>query len=196
MKPLGSITHRLPQVLLIASFLPLCWLLMMAVHEVGHAVAALLSGGGVKTIVLHPLAISRTDVDPNPHPLLVVWAGPIGGILIPLAIWCLARWRRSSIEYLPRFWAGFCLIANGTYIGVGSFDGIGDAREMLLLKSPIWSLWLFGALTTPLGFALWNGLGPNFGLGVTKGAVDSRVATGSIVSLIVVVALLWSAGRG
>src|SRR5208337_624939 len=72
--------NRLHQVLLIGTFLPLCWMAMMAVHELGHVVAAVATGGKVEKVVLHPLMISRTDVSPNPSPLIVVWAGPIVGV--------------------------------------------------------------------------------------------------------------------
>jgi hypothetical protein len=64
----------------------------------------------------------------------------------------------------------------GAYIGVGSFGRIGDAGDMLRHGSPIWSLWLFGAATFPLGLYLWNGLGPHFGLGAAAGKVDHRAA--------------------
>ena len=36
-----DIAKRLHQVLLIGTFLPLCWLAMMAVHELGHVVGPL-----------------------------------------------------------------------------------------------------------------------------------------------------------
>ena len=75
-----------------------------------------------------------------------------------------------------RFFAGFCLIANGCYIGVGSFGRIGDAGDMLRNGSPIWTLWLFGFVTFPLGLYLWNGLGTSFGLGSANGKVDRHAA--------------------
>ena len=40
----------------------------------------------------------------------------------------------------------------------------------------MWSLWLFGAASLPLGLYLWNGLGPHFGLGTAAGKVDHRAA--------------------
>ena len=83
--------NRLNQVLLIATFIPFCWLAFMTFHELGHVVAGWLSGGQVTKVVIHPLAISRTDVSPNPRPLLVVWAGPMAGITVPLFIWALCR---------------------------------------------------------------------------------------------------------
>jgi hypothetical protein len=42
------------------------------------------TGGTVERVVLHPLSISRTDVSPNPHPVAVVWLGPIVGSVVPL----------------------------------------------------------------------------------------------------------------
>ena len=144
----------------------------MAIHELGHVVAANLTGGTVTNIIVHPLAISRTDVSPNLNPLAVVWSGPVLGVLLPLLFW-VAAWRlKIPGDYLARFFAGFCLIANGAYIGLGSVERIGDAGDMLKNGSPMWTLWLFGILTVPIGFLMWHRLGPKFGLGESKGAVD------------------------
>jgi hypothetical protein len=162
--------------MLIASTVIGSWLLMQAVHESGHALAGWLTGGRVTRVVLHPLTISRTDLDFNPHPLIVVWAGPIVGVLLPVAAWALAAWLRMPGAFVMRFFAGFCLIANGAYIAVGSFDGIGDSGEMLRLDSPIWLLWLFGAVTIPPGLWLWHRQGAHFGLGTAAGRVSRPIA--------------------
>lgn len=167
---------RFHQILLIGSFLPLCWLWMMVVHEFGHVVGLTMTGGTVEKVVLHPLAISRTDAAVNPHPSTVVWAGPIFGVLFPLVLSMIASVSRFQWSYLTRFFAGVCLIANGCYIGVASFGGVGDAGDMLRNGSPMWTLWLFGILTVPVGLYLWNGLGPKFGLGSAEGEVDHRAA--------------------
>ena len=82
---------RLHQVLLIGRFLPLCWLAIQAVHELGHVNWANTSGGTVEKVVLHPLTISRTDVSPNPRPLFVGWGGPIVGVSLPPALYTIAR---------------------------------------------------------------------------------------------------------
>jgi hypothetical protein len=142
----------------------LSWLSTMIVHELGHVLAAWASGGGVSKVVLHPLAISRTDVEPNPQPLLVVWAGPLVGVLFPSMAWRVAALAKVSWAYLLRFFAGFCLIANGAYIGAGSFDSVGDCGEMLRAGTPIWVLWLFGGSCVLLGLGLWHRLGKHFGL--------------------------------
>ncbi|MDZ7618851.1 MAG: hypothetical protein U1E05_17745 [Patescibacteria group bacterium] len=88
----------------------------------------------------------------------------------------MARLLRAPGVYLFRFFAGFCLIANGVYIGGGSIQGLADAGDMLMHGSAQWQLVLFGLLTVPLGLYLWNGLGPKFGLGEAKGRVSRSAA--------------------
>ena len=83
-----------------------------------------------------------------------------------------ASWR-VSIWYLLRFFAGFCLIANGTYLAVGSLDNVGDAGDLLRHGASIGQLWVFGGLCVPAGFLLWHRLGPHFGLGRSQGCEHS-----------------------
>jgi hypothetical protein len=176
---------RMDQIMLIASFVPFCWLTFLALHEFGHVFAGLTTGGTVTKVVLHPFAISRTDVSPNPNPLAVAWAGPILGILIPIAIWGLFWKFKVSGDYLAQFLAGFCLIANGAYIGIGSIGSVGDAGDIMNNGSPMWVLWVFGAMTVPTGFSIWNRLGPKFGLGESNGRVDRWAAYTSLTLFIV-----------
>lgn len=141
-------------------------------------------------MVLHPLTISRTDVAVNPEPLIVVWAGPIFGVLAPLVAWGAAQLGRAPFWYLLRFFAGFCLIANGVYLAVGSFDNVGDAGDLLRHGAATWQLWLFGALCVPSGFLLWHRLGPHFGFGDSDGAVSVPTAYGCLISLVITVTLM------
>ncbi len=67
------------------------WLGMQAVHELGHLLAAWLTGGRIAKVVLFPLSISRTDLAHNPHPLVVVWSGPLLGVALPLILWGVAN---------------------------------------------------------------------------------------------------------
>lgn len=174
------------QVVLIGTFLGFCWLAMQAVHEFGHVLAAWITGAEVIKVALHPGIISRTDLGHNPHPLFVVWAGPVVGSVIPLGAFLVAKVCRSPGVYMFRFFAGFCLIANGVYIAFGPSDGAADTGVMMQHDSPRWLLVLFGLLTAPLGLYLWHRQGPHFGLGEAKGKVDRRAA---IVSASLFVAL-------
>lgn len=165
---------RLDQIILIASTVLASWLGMQALHEFGHVIGAWLTGGEVKRVVLNPLTISRTDLAQNPHPLLVVWAGPICGVLLPLLLWSGAIILRIRGAFVVRFFAGFCLIANGAYIAIGSFDRVGDCGDMLKNGSAIWQLWLLGAITIPFGFGIWHRLGVHFGFGANSPEIDRR----------------------
>lgn len=141
------------------SVLAYSWFLMMAIHEAGHVIAAIATGGTVQKIQLQPLAISKTDVAPNPKPLFVVWAGPLVGALFPFIVLGILRTQKAAIWQLALFFAGFCLIANGAYIAAGSFDQVGDCKVMLKEGSPMWTLLLFGGIAIPTGFWLWHQIG-------------------------------------
>jgi hypothetical protein len=151
--------HR---ILLIATFLPLCWLVMMAVHEFGHMLGAWLTGGSVAKVVLYPLVFSRTDLTQNPHPFIVCAAGPLLGSLIPLMVLGIASLSRLREVYLLRFFAAFCMLINGAYIGLGSFEGVGDAGDLLTHGAANWQLWLFGAIACSAAFYFFNGLAARF----------------------------------
>ena len=79
---------------------------------------AFLTGGKVSRVILHPLTISCTILAYNPRPLLVVWAGPVIGAVIPFIAFLLAKVFKSPGIHLFGFFAGFCLVANGAYIGL------------------------------------------------------------------------------
>jgi len=136
----------------------LSWLLMQVIHECGHVLAALLAGGTVVHVDLHPLRISETIVRPKPHPLFIIWAGPIFGCLLPSLIWLAIRCVKNSSEFVLRFFAGFCLIANGAYLGSGILDPVGDAFDLVQLGTSRWLLGLFGLATLVMGIWLWEGI--------------------------------------
>ena len=147
-------------------------------------------------VVLHPLTISRTDLAENPHPLAVAWSGPLVGVVLPLLFWGAASAVRWAGAFALRFFAGFCLVANGAYLAVGSFDRIGDAGDLLRLGSPPWLLWAFGLGAVPTGFYLWHRQGHHFGLGSAAGRVRPGVACACLVAFLMLLALGLMVGRG
>jgi hypothetical protein len=179
------------RLLLIANTLIASWLGMQAVHELGHVVGAFGTGGRVERVVLDPLSLSRTDLADNPSPLAVAWTGPLVGVFLPVAIWTLAAAMKLPLRYLVRFFAGFCLVANGVYIGSGAFGRMGDTDTMLRHGSSEWHLALFGALTVPLGFWLWHREGTHFGLGPDRREVSvaATIVTTAIAAALVVLGL-------
>lgn len=162
---------------------------MQGVHELGHVLHAWISRGTVRTVVLSPVEISRTDVEPNPHPQFVAWGGPIWGSLWPLLLWWAVHtlgWRRA---WWLRFFAGFCLIANGAYLLGGSFFPAGDAETLLRHGAPRGSLIAFGIVSSAVGLVLWNRQGKHFGLGRAPSPIDRRDVLGVTAALLGLVAV-------
>lgn len=185
---------RVPQIILIVSTLLASWLGMQACHELGHVMGAAMTGGKVSQVVLHPLRISRTDLAENPQPLIVVWAGPILGIILPGVMWLATCWGSASARFLGRFFCGFCLVANGGYIGLGSFGQIGDCGVMLQQGSPAWQLWLFGLLTVPAGLGMWHGQGRHFGFGGANGKVERQGVLLSVLAFVIFTLVAFAIG--
>jgi hypothetical protein len=181
--------RRIPQIILIGTFVLFCWLAMQVVHEVGHVVVARMTDGEVTKVALHPLIVSRTDLAGNPHPLTVVWGGPLLGSILPLLGFAVARFSRMPGVYLFRFFAGFCLVANGVYIGTGWLIANGaDPGVMLENGSPKWLLLAFGLLTFPCGLYLWHRQGHYFGLAKAHGTVSHSATAVSAALFLVLVA--------
>lgn len=169
------------------------WLAMMAVHELGHVVNAWLSGGHVAHVVLHPLTMSRTDLSENPHPIFVAAGGAAWGVGLPLAAWLISRNLCPRCAFLLKFFAGFCLVANGAYLASAIVMPVGDSEDLLRLGAPMWTLVLPGIVALLIGLALWNGLGPHFGFGEQR--IDRQALYAVMLSLVILITgmLLWSA---
>ena len=66
---------------------------------------------------------------------------------------------RKRVPALLRFFAGFCLLANGVYIGVGWLWRAGDTGDMIRLGTPPWVMIAFGIVAVAVGLASWHTLG-------------------------------------
>jgi hypothetical protein len=168
---------------------------MMLVHESGHVLAAMLTGGTIQRVVWHPAVISRTDVFPNPHRLIEVSAGPAWGAVVPLVLALGASRIRLRWAYLLWFFAGFCLIVNGAYIGVGALSPVGDAQELLQYGAPRLALIAFGLIALIGGFWIWHRVSPRFGFGGQPEDVNNRDIIGVVIIAALVTALGWVIGN-
>jgi hypothetical protein len=134
---------------------------MQAVHELGHVLAAWSSGATVLRVVMLP--ISRTDIIHVEYPLFVYGAGAVFGTAFPLLLLLTCRLFRWKASYLFRFFAGFCLIANGAYIGCDfSVTGPTDAGLLIKHGANRLILILFGVIGVFGGLFLWHGQSRDF----------------------------------
>ena len=136
-----------------------CWLGMMVVHELGHVLHAWVSGGTVSAVRIPPAGFSVTEFSTNPRPHFVAWGGPLWGCVLPLLAWALFRLRRWRGWRAAQFFAGFCLVANGAYLGAGWINRVGDAGDLMGFGTPAWVLVVFGAAATSAGLYAWHRLG-------------------------------------
>lgn len=139
------------------------WYWMMALHELGHVFHAWLSGGTVIRVVLEPLAISRTDVAPNPSPMFVAWGGLVWGCVLPLVVWGVAAFAVKRVRTWTQGLAGFCLIANGLYLGSGAVMPVGDTQDLLRMGVPGWLMGVLGLPVAAAGLYVLHRLGPGLG---------------------------------
>jgi hypothetical protein len=134
----------------------LSWYLMMVFHELGHVVSVTINGGTIDRVILRPWTFSQTIRSGSRHEALDIWAGPLFGIAIPLVLSLVARRVAGRLVGFVQFFAGFCLIANGVYLGVGWTAGVGDAGELMDLGFPVWPMVLFGAACLVGGLFIWH----------------------------------------
>ena len=134
---------RFHRAIFLLLFLTACWFGMLAVHELGHVLAAWSSGAAVQQVVLFPASYTVTvNVE---YPLFIYGAGALVGALCPVLLWSCVRLFRPQTAHLFRFFAGFCLAANGAYIGCDfSIIGPTDAGLLVQYGASRWILVLFG----------------------------------------------------
>ena len=149
-----------------------CWYGMMATHEFGHAIGAWVSGGEGMKVSLPIFGFSQTTVAHNPYPLIEVWAGPMLGDVFAamvLGITVLIK-RLRGFGYA---FAGFCLITNGVYIGLGwiesIFQGAGDAGDLIRDGAKVWQRVGFGVISSLSGLWVWH-------VGIEKSRANSSKA--------------------
>ncbi|GHT14740.1 hypothetical protein FACS1894170_11960 [Planctomycetales bacterium] len=176
--------------LFVVSLILLSWLLMQVLHETGHVLAAWLTGAKIERVVLHPLSFSRTDIAENPLPLFVYWSGAVFGVLFPLFLALVGEAFRLPFRHLLRFFAGFCLVANGSYLGFDfSKSGPTDAGLLIEHGAERYQLLVFGVLSVALGLFLWHRQSKHFGFGSEAQPVSSKTVVGVFVLLLALIAL-------
>ena len=105
------------RVLVFAALLAASWCVMTFVHESGHVLCGWIGGGKLQEADLTPWSLPYSRFEPDPHPLLTLWGGPVIGVLVPVIVAAVARQRWLW------FIAYFCLLANGAYLAAAWISG-------------------------------------------------------------------------
>ncbi|MEM6799195.1 MAG: M50 family metallopeptidase [Planctomycetota bacterium] len=131
------------------------WLAMMLVHELGHVAAAGATGGRVVYVNVYPGQLSSTLVRPNPRPGVVLWAGLLGGWLVPAGIAAVASRAPRLVRRTLEAWAAFCLLAGGAYLAVGGVERLTDTGKLVAAGWPAPLLIAIGS-TAAIGGYAWS----------------------------------------
>ena len=148
--------------------------LMLLTHELGHVLAAWLTGGTVVRTNLLPWVLPYTLVIPNPAPQGVAWGGMIFGGGLPLIVWLISRFYASAKSVGFAWVAGGCLLANGCYLTFGGHESLTDTGQLRSLGWPEWLLGAIGLAIAIPGYALSRTATISLSQQVTKGQIHWR----------------------
>lgn len=128
--------------------LAIAWCVMTFTHELGHIIGGVLSGATLQEVDLAPWRMPFSLYQPNPHPLVTLWTGPVFGIALPLAATLLIR------RDWARFIGDFCLLANGVYLAAawGTGDRLLDTAKLIEHGASRWSIGIFCIVTISVGY--------------------------------------------
>lgn len=104
-------------ILRLVALLIAAWCVMTFTHECGHIVCGCACGGKLISADLLPWHLPYSIFEPDPHPLVTLWGGPVLGVVVPLLIAWLFR-----AQWLW-FIAHFCVLANGAYLTTAWLSG-------------------------------------------------------------------------
>lgn len=131
-----------------ALLLLVSWCVMVTTHEAGHILAGCACGGELVDYELRPWKLPHSYFNPDPHPLITVWAGPVLGVLLPISVALIVR---KQVMWLI---ADFCLIANGSYLAAAWFSGdrLLDTQRLIDAGAPAWSIATYIVATCLIGY--------------------------------------------
>lgn len=111
-------SSRLPiRTVRFAILLAASWIAMTFLHETGHILGGWCCGGTLTSADLIPWHLPYSIFDPDPHPLVTLWCGPVLGVVIPVGLAMVI-----NREWMW-FMANFCVLTNGVYLAAAWFSG-------------------------------------------------------------------------
>ena len=136
------------RVLSFTGLLAIAWCVMTVTHEFGHLLGGWWSGGTLKAADLWPWHLPHSLFDPNPQPLVTLWAGPMFGVFFPVSVaWIVSQdW--------AWFIAHFCILANGAYLALAwiSGDPFLDTTQLLQHGAHPLTIGAYCGLTIGFGY--------------------------------------------
>jgi hypothetical protein len=142
--------------------------LAIACHELGHALAMVLDGVGVREFHLNPFSWSWTFPRSLKHELFTASGGITFGLLLALIPLVLTIRIRSPYFRIPAFMtAGFALSINGIYLVAGVFFRMGDGGELIQYGIAPMPIVLLGGLYLIGSLVILAVVQPELGIGTS-----------------------------
>ncbi|WP_146580826.1 hypothetical protein [Neorhodopirellula pilleata] len=117
-------------------------------HEIGHLIGGWCGGATLTGYSVSPWRLPFSLHNPDPNPMLTLWAGPVLGVTLPILAALLIR------QSWCWFVADFCLLANGVYLALAWWAGdrfLDTPRMLAAGVAPI-SIITFCLATVALGY--------------------------------------------
>lgn len=130
-----------------ALLLACSWIVMTLTHEVGHLIGGWCGGATLTDYSVAPWRVAFSLHNPDPNPMLTLWAGPLLGVMVPVSIAMIIQ--RSWCWFI----ADFCLLANGVYLALAWWvgDRFLDTPRMLAAGVAPLSIVIYCCATIALG---------------------------------------------
>lgn len=124
----------------------------MFVHELGHVLGAIATGGLVVSVEIRPGRIGHTLVNPNPAPSVVLWSGFLFGWFAPMATRPAWGVQRGLIGPALRAAAWFSWLAFGSYLALAGRERLTDTGQLFANGWPLTLLMVVGAAVAVVGY--------------------------------------------
>ncbi len=134
------------------------------IHESGHALNAVLSGGSVNRITLSPLSWCYASTSGG-NRMFVVCGGFLWQTALPTVILVLLWCFKSRLSLWALFLALVSFAPSGIYMIIGAVAGIGDGGRLIKYGIPPFVLLTVGSILLLCCLPLALPLGPFLGVG-------------------------------
>jgi hypothetical protein len=146
------------------------------VHELGHALTVIATGGKFGFIEVTPFSWSYAHYIFAPEPMATSWGGILWSVIFGLLAFFVPWVAKSRLSFIGVLLAISSLAGEGTYLLVGTVFHVGDPASLLGQGVPPLALIVIGSLLLLLCFPLILPLGTLLDVGKGKNKLMTTVA--------------------
>ncbi len=187
-------TTSIATLLLLGSF-AFAYNVVSALHELGHVVGALATGGHPHSLVLHPFSTSSVEVSPDPRPLVTYGAGVLAPPVVGLALFRALRHVQAPVLLPVLLIPSIAWASSGLYLVVGAALQVGDAAVLMQTGIPRAALFAAGAACLPVSGLLARRLLRLIGIDRSSTPGRRAVILGGGIGTYLLAIIAWQVAR-